>query len=80
MAMGLPIVASDIPVCREICGKGAVYFNPPEPADLATKIVLLKNNSDLRKQLGQIGRKRAEAQFNCEDHVRRLLEMIGRIA
>ncbi len=80
MAMGLPIIASDIPICREICGKGAVYFIPPEPADLAAKIVLLKNNSDLRKQLGQIGRKRTEAQFNCEDHVRRLLEIIGRLA
>ena len=80
MASGLPVVASDVPICREICGKGAVYFSPTEPADLATKIVLLKNNSDLRKQLGQIGRKRTEAQFNCEDHVRRLLEIMGCLA
>jgi len=80
MAMRLPIVASDIPICREICGEAGVYFNPSEPEDLAAKVVLLKNNWALRKQLGQIGRKRAEAQFNCEDHVRRLLEIMGRLA
>src|SRR5437867_496403 len=28
MASGLPVIASDVPICREICGKAAIYINP----------------------------------------------------
>ena len=79
MATGLPIVASDISICREICGEAAVYFNPLDPADLAEKIVLLKNQPALIRRLGQHGRKRAETEFNWDDHVRRFVEMIDRM-
>jgi len=80
MATGLPIIASDISICREICGEAAVYFNPCDPADLAEKIVLLKNQPGLRRRLGQYGRKRAETQFNWDDHVRGFVEMIDSMA
>lgn len=80
MACGLPIIASDIPICREICGKAAIYFSPLDPKDLAEKIVLLRNNADLRSQLGRIGRTRAETRFDWKDHVSRLVEMIERVA
>jgi glycosyltransferase involved in cell wall biosynthesis len=79
MASGLPIVASDIPICREICDEAAVYFNPFDAADLAEKIVLLKNQPGLRRQLGQYGRKRAETEFNWDDHVRRFIEIMDSI-
>jgi glycosyltransferase involved in cell wall biosynthesis len=79
MASGLPVLASDIPICREICGDAAVYFSPLDPKDLAEKILLLKNDPVLRRQLGQLGRKRAEAFFDWKDHVRRLLEIIERV-
>jgi len=80
MASGLPIVASDIPICREICGDAALYFNPFDPQDLAEKILVLLNNSNLRKQLSQIGRRRAEAQFDWKDHVSRLKDIIEQVA
>jgi glycosyltransferase involved in cell wall biosynthesis len=80
MASGLPIIASDIPICHEICGDAAVYFSPLDPKDLADKIMVLKNSSDLRVQLGHIGRKRAETQFDWKDHVRRLVEIIDKVA
>src|SRR5438445_8792977 len=79
MAMRLPIVASDIPICREICGEGAVYFNPYDPEDLARKIVVLKDEPRLRRQLGQYGRKRAQTQFNWNDHVRRFVEIMDSV-
>jgi len=79
MAIGLPIVASDIPICREICGEGAVYFNPYDPEDLARKIVVLKDEPRLRRQLGQYGRKRAQTQFNWNDHVRRFVEIMDSV-
>jgi glycosyltransferase involved in cell wall biosynthesis len=80
MATGLPIIASDIPVCREICGNAAEYFDPLDPQDLAGKIHVLQNNPDLRRQLGAIGRKRAETNFDWKDHVRRLMDIIERVA
>ena len=80
MAMGLPIVASDISICREICGESAVYFNPVEPAELAEQIVLLKQQPGLRRRFGQYGRKRAATQFNWNDHVRRFVEIMDSIA
>jgi len=80
MAMGLPIIASDLSICREICGEAAVYFNPLDQAELAEKIILLKNQPGLRRRLGQYGRKRAETEFNWDDHVRRFVEMIDSMA
>ena len=80
MASGLPVIASDIPVCREICGDAAVYFSPLDTKDLAEKVVLLCRDSSLRKRLGQIGRERAETLFNWDDHVRRLVEAVSRVA
>jgi glycosyltransferase involved in cell wall biosynthesis len=80
MASGLPIIASDIPVCREICEDAAVYFSPLDPKDLADNIIMLKNNPELCTQLSQIGRKRAETHFNLEDHVRRLSGIVGKVA
>ncbi len=80
MASGLPIIASDIPICREICADAAVYFSPLDAKDLAEKIVLLRNNGDLRRRLGEIGRNRAELHFDWKDHVRRLVEIIDRLA
>lgn len=80
MASGLPILASDIPICREICGDAAVYFNPLDPYELAEKITFLRNDSGLRRRMGEVGRKRAEIHFDWRDHVRRLMQVIERMA
>ncbi|RYF34939.1 MAG: glycosyltransferase, partial [Cytophagaceae bacterium] len=36
MASGCPVIASDIPVLREVCGEAASYFPPRDAAALAT--------------------------------------------
>lgn len=79
MATELPIITSDIPIHREICGEAAVYFSPLSPKDLVDKILLLRGDPDLRRRLGQIGRKRAEERFDWKDHVRRLVEIIEEV-
>ena len=38
MAMGLPIVTSDVDFARDICQSAAVYFRPRDPADAARTI------------------------------------------
>lgn len=76
MASGLPVIASDIPICREICGEAAVYFNPLNADDLAQKIMKMRGDPERRHKLGALGRKRAIEQFDWNDHVKRLLELI----
>lgn len=76
MASGVPILASDIPICREVCSDAAVYFDPAKPADLAEKVLMLKQNPELRQQLRAIGRWRAQTHFDWKDHVQRLLQMM----
>jgi glycosyltransferase involved in cell wall biosynthesis len=79
MASGLPVLASDIPVCREICGEAAIYFDPFDAGSLAEVIVHLGKDTALRKRLSEAGRRRAETQFNWTDHVRRLVNLIEEV-
>jgi glycosyltransferase involved in cell wall biosynthesis len=76
MVRGLPIVASDTPANREICGEAALYFSPLDPEDLAEKVVLLGRSRAFRERLGIAGRRRAAAHFRCEDHVDRFLKSV----
>lgn len=80
MTVGLPIIASDIPICREICGEAAVYFSPQDPLALVQQVILLRNDPDLRKQLGEAGRRRAMELFDWDHHVDRLVKLVDLIA
>jgi glycosyltransferase involved in cell wall biosynthesis/2-polyprenyl-3-methyl-5-hydroxy-6-metoxy-1,4-benzoquinol methylase len=74
MVHGLPIVASDTSVNREICGGAAVYFSPQDPEDLAEKVKFLWDNTSLRNRVSQAGWRRAARCFRWESHVARALE------
>jgi len=73
MASGLPIVASDIPICHEICGDAAVYFDPFDAEQLAERILQLKNNDEMRRTLMRLGRDRVKERFDWQSHVDRLI-------
>lgn len=79
MASGLPVVAANLPVHREICGEAAVYFGVFNEADLARQCVRVLANRDLREQLGANGLERSH-QFSWEEHVKGLAALINRIA
>jgi glycosyltransferase involved in cell wall biosynthesis len=72
MASGLPVVASDLPVHREICGGGAVYFPRFSPQALADRVAELASSADLTRQLSVCGAERA-ATFSWKKHVEELL-------
>lgn len=55
MAIGLPVVISDIPVHREICGSAAVYFNPYDVKNMTEKIKLVLGSPKLRETLQKKG-------------------------
>jgi len=61
MKMGIPVVTSDLSFIKAICSDAALYFDPADPADIAGKIVQLRNSAGLRETLVQNGKKRLSA-------------------
>lgn len=77
MAHGLPVVAADTPVNREMCGDTAIYFSPLEPDRLVQAIHLVATERTLRDKLRQEGLQRARDRFRWDTHVRRILGIAG---
>lgn len=73
MASGIPIITSDTPIGRELCGEAAMYFDPLSAEDLASRIEKLIGDARLRDQLRESGRLRVES-MTWRSHVLRLLE------
>ena len=74
MASGLPIVASDIPVHREITNGAALFFERFSPADLADRVAECVHSPGLLSQLQERGLGRAN-DFSWKNHVDQLIEM-----
>jgi glycosyltransferase involved in cell wall biosynthesis len=64
-ACGRPIVASDVPGCREIARNGvnALLVPPDDPVALAAAIEQLANDPALRMRFGAAGRRLVEEHF-----------------
>jgi len=78
MASGLPIVASDLAVHREICQDAAVYFPRFSPEELAGQVCRVAANGELSKQLSNRGRKRSQ-DFSWKKHVDELLTLAANL-
>ncbi len=50
MACGCPVLASDIPVIREVCNDAAQYFNPYNVNDIIRAITQYLDESDVIKE------------------------------
>jgi glycosyltransferase involved in cell wall biosynthesis len=72
MSSGLPVVASDLPVHREICGDAGIYFPRFSPDALAERIMQLQESPDLAEKLSRNGLRRAR-DFSWSEHVERLV-------
>jgi len=71
MASGLPIVASDTSVHREICGPAALYFSCFSPEELADAVVSATAERE-SERLSEEGLRRAKM-YSWEVHVSKLL-------
>lgn len=76
MSSGVPVVASDLPVHREICRNAAVYFQRFSPDDFAMRIVELATSPSALQRLRDIGPGRSR-DFSWKDHVERILKLAG---
>ncbi len=73
LACGTPVVASDIPVLREIAAEAAVYVDPRAPEAIAAGLARLLADQELQAQLRTAGRQRAQL-FNWERAAQALLD------
>jgi glycosyltransferase involved in cell wall biosynthesis len=74
MACGLPIVASDLAVHREVASEAACYFPRFSSEVLADTVARIATSTQLATDLSAAGRHRA-SQFSWKQHVQELLEL-----
>jgi glycosyltransferase involved in cell wall biosynthesis len=79
MASGLPVVASDIAVHREICGNAAVYFVRFSPEALAQCVVDVMEDDVQAARLSAAGKRRS-LEFSWKVHVSEILELAQSIS
>jgi glycosyltransferase involved in cell wall biosynthesis len=75
---GLPVIAADLAVHREICGDAALYFSPSSPDALACRVVEVQRNKALSHSLAEKGLQRAQ-QFSWKRHVEQILGLIKKL-
>jgi len=68
MSSGLPVVASDLPVHREICGDAGIYFPRFSPDALAERVLRIQESPELAERLSHNGLRRAR-DFSWSEHV-----------
>ena len=56
MAAGVPLVVTDLPFAREICGPAALYFDPRSPRHAAEQVARLLGDPELQEHLVAAGR------------------------
>ncbi|MEQ8195993.1 MAG: glycosyltransferase family 1 protein [Rhodospirillales bacterium] len=80
LSSGIPIVAADTSVNREICGEAALYHHPFAIEDTCRLVRELDRDAALRARISSIGPGRIKRLFSWGDHVDRLLKALEEAA
>jgi glycosyltransferase involved in cell wall biosynthesis len=78
MAVGKPVICSELDVLREVGDEAVQYFPPRDASALASQIMQLWNNEEKRRQMTMAGLERARL-FTWEASANRLLCLIRRV-
>jgi asparagine synthase (glutamine-hydrolysing) len=78
MAMGLPVVAFDLPETRHTAQQCALYATPNQVDDFAQHINTLLDDEELRCNLGLLARKRVEEELSWEHSREKLWQAYAR--
>lgn len=75
MAAGIPVIASDFPLWRQIVDGNAcgICVNPLDPVAIAKAIDILARDPDLARRMGENGRKAVEGKYNWSREEDKLL-------
>jgi glycosyltransferase involved in cell wall biosynthesis len=74
MASGIPVICSNRSSLPEIGGNAVLTFDPEIHADIASKILLVFNSPELRKQMISRGLERVKS-FSWQRHAEKILEL-----
>ena len=74
MSSALPVVASNLPVHREICGPAGLYFDRFSPQELAERVAEVALSVDLAQKLSQAGLDRSSA-FSWKGHMDQIVQL-----
>ncbi len=80
-AAGRPIVASDLPVVRELLGEGEVlFFQPGDAVQLARQVIYLLSHPEEGQTLAQRAAEKVRQTFTWQQSGERLLEVYARLS
>jgi glycosyltransferase involved in cell wall biosynthesis len=74
LAFGVPVVCSDIPVIREVCGDAVRYADPFDPASIAGQIRCALIETERNEVYREKGIERVH-RYSREESIRRYLEL-----
>ncbi|MDI6808906.1 MAG: glycosyltransferase family 4 protein [Candidatus Eisenbacteria bacterium] len=79
LALGKPVIGSRIGGIPELVvdGETGFLFEPGNSEELAEKIALLQERSELRQKMGRKAREKTEKELGPEAHYSRLLDIYG---
>lgn len=80
MAVGLPVVASDIDVLHEVVGEPGVFVDSNDPTAFADAIIDLAEDSKRRERLGCQAKQRARSKFTLERTAREYYNLYKEVA
>lgn len=72
MALGKPIVSFDLKETRVTAQEAAIYVRPNDVTDFARAIIKIMDDPDLRRHMGEFGRKRIEQALSWEHSAQNL--------
>ena len=81
MSAGLPVIASDFPLWREIIvGSGCgICVDPLDPSAIAVAIDRLVENPDFAREMGANGRRAAHERYNWDIEEKKLLLLYSKL-
>ena len=78
MACGCPVLASDIPVEREVCGDAALYFNPYDVQSIRKTFLDFLGRIDELKPLLQAKGAERHRRFSFEESAKKIIRLAER--
>jgi len=78
MACGCPCVVSNIASLPEVCGDAALYCDPYDVKDIASKIEIVISDVVLRQKLIELGRKRVKL-YTWEKSAKAFMDVVEKI-
>lgn len=76
MVTDTPILTSDLPFARSICGSAAEFFDPMDPEDIADKIYSLAQNPVRRDELVKAGQLQLKKFDTAESRARKYINIL----